>query len=185
MATHWSVTYVEGAQVSGFANMGLVNTTRSLVQAASKMELRESTGQVLRLAKGAEFQLIDGPNGVVAETFGEVFLRNSVQLMHHKYRTSCYTCGKIGGTIIDLLMKNVGDNIDEFQLISGALSIYEFDENNKPFVICSLSEGEKAVMAFDPDAPTMRQRYSAKIEEMTDKEYDHIVQNYLDPRQWR
>lgn len=185
MSNTWSMTFTDGQSLTGLGQSNLINTSGNVYKANTRTELRESTGQILRLGQGAEFSLLEDSNGITAETYGEVFLKNSMTLMSHKYRSSCYTCGKIGNTIIDLFMKNLDDTTDEFMLISGCLSIFEYDENNRPFVICSLSQGEKATMKFDPDAPTMKDRYSAAISAISDKEYDYIVDSYLDPRKWQ
>jgi hypothetical protein len=185
MAQTWSITFTEGTSLRGLGQSDLIKTAAQVYKASSRTELRESTGQIVRLGKGAEFQVIEDSNGYTAESYGEVFLRNSYQLMHHKYRTSCYTCGKIGNTVVDLFMRNITPTRDEFMLIGGCLSIYEYDESNRPFVICSLAQGEKATMNFNPSAPTMRERYSATITNISNEEYDYIVANYLDPRKWQ
>lgn len=180
----WSVTYSENRSLMGQFSDGVVTPTATPYKFSGKTELREQTGQRLRLGSGAEFRVGMSPLGLSAMTSGEVMLMGSAYPMHHKYVTSCWTCGKIANSVVDIFMRHVDEMTDEYLVTSGCLSIFEFDESNRPFVICSVSEGQKALMKHDLSKP-MRQRYGAELADISDGEYDYIVSEYLDPRKWR
>jgi len=73
---------------------------------------------------------------------------------------------------------------DHFFALSGDIVIYEFDEQQKSFVICTVEEGYKAIMKYNDSAERIRDRYTARVLPFTDAEYKQILDNYIDRRKW-
>lgn len=173
------------AAVSGVnqAN-GLVETSRA-VKSADRIELRESDGTIVRLGKGTSFVLEETPLGV-RPIYGDGPVLIIKKGGCGKIRTSCWMAEANATSVRPDVFITPGDSPgeDHFYALSGDIVIYEFDEQQKSFVICTVDEGCKAIMNYNDSAPSIRNRYKAKIVPFTDAEYKHILDNYIDRRNW-
>ncbi len=156
-----------------------------LLKAQSNIELRENDGTILRLKKGSEFELKESPLGLRPEYFGEILISKKGGC--GKYRTSCWL--KEANPLSerpDIFIKP-GDKpyTDEFYALCGDVIIYEIDETGKTFTICTVNEGEKAIVFFDNNTIKMKDKYKATVMPFTDKEYEYILNNYIDSRNWK
>ena len=179
------LTYAEAGirAITGVDPSGLIQRSTTIA-AGRRIEVRDEEGQIIRMSSAAELTLIDSPLGLKPEYFGEVAILKKGGC--GKYRTSCWNAayGTSGRPDIFWRPSGKGD-VDEVFAVTGEIVIYEFDENLKQFVICSLCEGEKATLTINSSASTVRDRYSAAISQYTDAEYGYILENYLDSRRWR
>ncbi len=182
----WRITYSRErreAHSAIDAKTGIVSSN-TLFRASSPVELRDTDGTIVRLGPGAEFEIKDSPLGRRPEYYGPVFI--SCKGGCGKYRTSCWMGVRSQlSSRPDIFMRpGEGPNVDEFYAISGDIEIYEFDEESRTFTICSIHEGEKALIRFDPGAEKIRDRYSAQVMPFTDEEYGNILTKYIDRRNW-
>lgn len=187
----WRVTYIDGTNVQSFASLGTAFTAEgllkpnNLITANSRMELREDTGQIVRLSPGAEFQIIDTPMGMRPEYYGEVtILKKNTNC--GKYRTSCYLVPVPADEHVDVFMKPGKDkNTDDFLVFSGCMAITEYDEENRAYGICFVKQGEKVTLSFDPNLTGPKRYQVASTSPISNTEYDAFVADYLDPRKWQ
>jgi hypothetical protein len=155
-----------------------------LFKVTERVELRDDTGTIIRLDNGAEFEIKNSPLGYRPEYFGAVYI--SRQRTGGKYRTSCWLAPANPFSMQpDIFIKpsNLA-NVDEFYAISGDIVIYEFDEKLRTFTICTIHEGEKALILFNSKAENIKNRYKANITQYSDSEYEYILKNFIDRRKW-
>lgn len=187
----WRVTYVDGGGLQGFLSTnsaftsdGILNSN-SPFKANARVELREDTGQIARLAPGAEFQILETPMGMRPEYYGEVAILRKGRNCG-KYRTSCFLVPVPADEHVDVYMKPGQDeNTDDFLVFSGCMAITEYDEDNRAYGICFVKQGERVTLSFDPNLSGSK-RYKVKSTvKISDAEYDAFLDNYLDPRKWQ
>ncbi|MEK3698229.1 hypothetical protein NYE33_14805 [Paenibacillus sp. FSL R10-2199] len=152
------------------------------ISTQSRTELRNFNGELCRLGHGSSFALEDTVLGKRPIVGGEVLLKMNPSVGPGKYRTSCWTIS-IHDSMMEAFYKQIDEKTDHIYALKGTQVIFEYDENNKPFVITTIEEGQKAVMSISK-TDNIRDRYSAKVEKITDQEYDHVLQNYMDNRKW-
>lgn len=184
----WRVTYVD----TGYSSLGAMCTFSPKgkaiagvpnISSSPKMEVRGSNGAIIRVASGGEFTLIDSPLGEQPQFYGEVFVSRENPA---KYRTSCYVGRSPSSSTIDYFVKPVpNQDADEYFAIVGDLIIFEFDENGKPYDIVSVSEGSSAVVSYSKDAGGKIKYGSQPAKPIADADYDYILKNFIDPRNWR
>jgi|LakMenE01Jun11ns_1017448.scaffolds.fasta_scaffold9955019_3 hypothetical protein len=184
----WRLTFIEPAvpiteMVGINADTGLVVPGTTL-KAIARVELRDEEGQIVRLAMGSEFAILESPMGQKPEYFGEVAILAKGNC--GKYRTSCWN-GFFGPTQRpDIFWRpSSTPNTDEVFAVKGDLIIYEFDENRRPFSICVVCEGQKGIITYDSGSALRRDKYTSQVLEATEDEYRYILDNYLDSRKWR
>lgn len=146
-----------------------------------KIELRSDSGAVLRIAKGGEFQIIDSPLGEVPMTYGEVYVSRENP---HKYRTTCYVRRAALYHSIDYFVKPIDDKKDQYYAILGDLTIFEFDKFGNPYDIVTCTEGNSVVVGYTEDSNKNKRYYHEEISKLSDSEYDYILSNFVDPRNW-
>src|SRR3972149_278482 len=86
----WRVTYSKASRTTLSAirkDTGTIST-KSLLLAKTRVELRESDGTIVRLGAGAEFEIKDSALGERPEYFGPVYISRKGGC--GKYRTSCW-----------------------------------------------------------------------------------------------
>jgi len=183
----WRLTYNDQAGQAGVRAIGIAEAGGSIpasttLKATGKTELRDSTGQVVRLGAGGEFTLVDSPLGLCPECYGEVVLLG--KRGHIKYRTSCWGGGL--NEIVDLMVRpNPGGNADDYYVYRGSIAITEYDTSGRAYGICFVNEGERLTLAYDL-GKTGRDRYSVvSSSALTDADYNYFVGTYADPRNWR
>ncbi len=182
------LTFVEGrsvkaASLRGVSPSGLLQPNQ-LLSVPSRTEFRDDQGQVLRLAAGAEIQLIDSPYGIRPEYFGEVGVLKKGGC--GKYRTSCWVNVHLPAERPDFLVRPSNQpNHDEFLVFSGNLLISEFDDDQRPFEIAYVREGDRLVLEHSPAKPISSRYNVVSVSPITDADYDYFLANYLDPRKWR
>lgn len=185
----WRVTFIEGqensiSQSTDAIKLGFV-VPDALLKASTRLEIRNLDGQVSRLSKGSELRLIEGPFGLSPEYYGEVALIALAGGRGPKYRTSCWIPAPMDGGADVLIRPHSEKNQDEFLVFRGGISITEFDDNNRPYGICFVGQGEKVTLKFD-DGRKGKERYSVvSTVKITNQEYDHFISDYLDPRKWQ
>lgn len=183
----WRVTFLEQGKVlrsglKGITAEGLVKS-RTIVKPGMRSELRNDTGEIIRLAPNGEFKLFDSPYGEKPELYGEVAVLN-LERRNGKYRTSCYI-KSVTNRCSDLLIRPLSKNVDEFQVFRGEVQITEYDAANREYTICVLEEGQKAELTFNPRKKG-RDRYTVSaIQDIPDEAQDYFLANYLDGRKWR
>lgn len=157
-----------------------------LVSARSPIELRDNTGQIVRLGPGSTFMLQESPLGLMpVYGDGPVFIARKGGC--GKYRTSCWMdrANPVSDRPDIFIKPGKTPGTDEFYAVSGDIVIYEFDESGRTFVICCVSEGHKAIISYNSSKSSITQRYESSIEDISDSEWDMIVTSFLDPRKWR
>ena len=161
-----------------------VLSKKSAFFSSGRMEIRSDVGDVFRLQKNVEFKMETTPEGEQPVLNGEVF--GIIIHTWPKYTTSCYSCRTHSSPPLQLLIRPSMEqsNADEYFLLCGEMIIHDFDENGRHFTICSLHEGEKAIISYDPALAVGPKRYSSRIVPIITQEYDYIIQTYLDPRKW-
>jgi hypothetical protein len=183
----WRVTYSKALRSSISAVSKTTGTivTNAPIKASDRIELRDNDGTIVRLGIGAEFEIKDSPLGNRPEYFGPVYISRKGGC--GKYRTSCWLAAANPlSERPDVFMKPSGQpHVDEFYAISGDIVIYEIDEESKTFTICTVHEGEKALITFDPKAGKIRNRYKAKVSSYSDSEYDYVLKEFIDRRNWK
>ena len=178
-AENWS----DSNLTQSFSNATVINQNTTIV-ANGRVEIRSDEGDLFRIASGGRFYFEETPEGkqpcVEGELFGHVI--NS----WFKYPTSCHSCRLHSSVPLQLLIRPSPKikNADEYMLLSGEMIIHDFDEHGRHFTICSLHEGQKAIVSYDPDLKIGPKRYRAKTVKMSDAEYSYMIKNYVDPRQW-
>jgi hypothetical protein len=157
-----------------------------VVGAHEPVELRDNTGQIVRLGKGATFTLEETPLGLMP-IYGDGPVYVAKKGGCGKYRTSCWlAAASPPSDRPDIFMRpGKAAGTDEFFAVTGDINIYEFDERGRTFIICSLSEGQKAVISYVEGKPSVRQRYKATVSDISESEWEVIVSAYMDPRKWR
>lgn len=182
----WRVTYSKEPVKSLIAinkESGVIDLEKEL-KAKGKIELRDTDGTVVRMNPGTEFIIKDGPLGKRPVVYGQAYFANKRGCF--KYRTSCWICHSSDTTEIPCLYVSPGNepNTDELFAIFGSSVIFEFDEKGRSFTICTIDEGEKAIITFSPKARGIRNRYHAKVVKYTEEEYEYILMNFIDNRKW-
>ena len=182
----WRVTYSKAlrSSISAVSKSTGTISANTLMKASGRIELRDNDGTIVRLGTGAEFEIKDSPFGNRPEYFGPVYISKKGGC--GKYRTSCWLAAANPlSERPDVFMKPSGQpDVDEFYAISGDVVIYEIDEESKTFTICTVHEGEKALITYDSKADKMRNRYKAKVFPYTDSEYDYVLKEFIDRRNW-
>ena len=184
----YRITYSEGSR-TGLAPL-IVPGTSILKQSApltapGRIEIRNAEGDVFRIQKGTEFRVDITDEGVQPIVTGEIF--GIITQSWIKNTMSCYTCLLHSSSPLQILVRPslTTPDADEYYLAMGEITIHDFDENGRHFVICSLAEGDKALVTYDPAIVAGPNRYSASVNPMSDADYDYILTNYLDSRLWR
>lgn len=182
----WRITHSKAPR-SSFSAISKVTgtiTENVLIKATERIELREDDGTIVRLGAGAEFKIKDSPLGNRPEYFGPVCILKKGGC--GKYRTSCYfaAANPLSNRPDIFIKPGSQPGVDEFYAISGDIVIYELDENSRTFNICIVHEGEKALIAFNAKAAKMQNRYKAKVMPYTDAEYEYVLKEFIDRRNW-
>ena len=146
-----------------------------------QIELRDSENQIVRLGPNSEFSIEQTQIGVCPIYYGEVY--GIYKARNGKYRTSCYIKSSFEEQY-SVYMKARSENIDEFIAINGELLIYEFDENNRPYTICTVPENKKVILTFKPEE-IGRKRYEPKISGISDDEYSFILRDFQGTQRWK
>jgi hypothetical protein len=186
---NWRVTFTElgmtGIGTSGIDLENRLVQPGTTIKANQRLELRDEEGQIVRLSKGSEFTLLlASPMGQKPVYEGEVAILAKGGC--GKYGTSCWNATFGPTQRPDIFWRHSQNpNTDEVFAMRGDLVIYEFDQDQRPFSICVVCEGEKGVITYDPDQKSPRSRYRSHILEATDSEYSYILENYFDSRKWR
>lgn len=175
---------VPRAKLSGLSKATGTVGVNSLLIAADRVELRETDGTIVRLAKGAHFELKDGPLGIRPEYGGSVYIARKGGC--GKYVTSCWVAAANPLSERPDLFIRPSDkpDTDEFFALSGDIVIYEFDAQSRTFTICTINEGEKALVTHDPKAKSIQDRYKSSVVQFTDAEYEYILKEFIDRRKW-
>ena len=185
--TTYRITYRErriASKVAEFmGDSNLIQRDRSL-KSPGRMEIRNSEGDVFRLQENTEFVVQDTEEGLQPVIYGEVFAVVAASWM--KYRTSCYSCRSHASAPLQVLVRpnKEHQNTDEYLLAMGDMVVHDFDEHGRHFVICSLEEGEKAQIQYNPDVAIGRAKYIARIEKMSDEDWNYVQSEFLDSRRW-
>ena len=156
-----------------------------LLTANGRTELREHDGTIVRLGNGSTMIIKDSPLGLRPEYGdGSVLILSKGQC--GKYRTSCWIApaNPLSERPDVFIRPGKQSGIDEFFAIKGDLVIYEFDENNRTFTICTIHEGEKVTMSYNTNAASVRSRYGVSISLIPDLEYEEILAEFIDRRNW-
>jgi len=183
----WRVTYSKASKTTLSAVSTSTGTISANVplKATDRVELRESDGTIVRLGAGAKFEIKDSALGNRPEYFGPVYISRKGGC--GKYVTSCWVAAANPlSDRPDVFMKPSDQpDVDEFYAISGDIVIYELDEDAKTFTICTVHEGEKALITFDSKASKMRNRYKATVVPYSDLEYEYVLKEFIDKRNWK
>lgn len=175
---NWFVTYTKDNNLKNLLSTG----NSFAIDTKDYTEIRNFNGELCRMGVNSTFSLEDTVLGKRPVFGGEVYLKVN-SLLGPKYRTSCW-----GFTLNDSFMesfyKQVDEQTDHIYALKGTQVIYEYDENNKPFVISTIEEGQKAVLNISK-TDNVRSRYKASVEDITDTEYDYVLNHYLDSRKWK
>ncbi|KIN81892.1 hypothetical protein [Clostridium botulinum] len=145
-------------------------------------ELRNFNGELCRLGPNSTFSLEDTVLGKRPVIGGESYLKVNPSVGGPKYRTSCWGM-PIHDSMMESFYKQLDEKTDHIYALKGTHIIFEYDDKNKPFVITSIEEGQKAVLNI-AKTENIRDRYTAKIENIADEEYDYILHNFIDNRKW-
>lgn len=187
---NWRLTYSDqagqaGVGALGMAGLGGVMAASTTLLATGRTELRDSTGQVVRLPVGGEFTLVDSPLGLRPEYYGEVVILGKTRNCG-KYRTSCWMLPINGDETADLMVRpNSAGNADDYFVYRGSIAITEYDPSGRTYGICFVNEGERLTLAYDL-GKTGRDRYSVVSSgALKSEDYDYFVEIYSDPRNWR
>lgn len=178
------ITFSEKSEATLSTNKLLEVQTLSLdrpIAPGVRMELRDSKRQIYRLSEACEFSLTQGPAGIALVTHGENF-RFITQPMEGKCRTSCWI-GAAGLESAMFFSKPLEDNSAENFCLMGCLNIMEYDEQNRLYVICSIAEGEKARIEWDP-REVGRKRYKSTILPISATDLNYVNDRYLDVSKW-
>ena len=183
----WRVTYAETgiASFSSFVSPSQTLLSDSLLSSEGRTELREDAGTIVRLGKGATMTIKESPLGLRPE-YGDGPVLISRKGQCGKYRTSCWFAPANPPSDHPDIFIRPGNqsNTDEFFAVSGDIVIYEFDESNRTFTICTIHEGEKATISYDENATSIRSRYITSINPIPDQEYELILTEFIDRRNW-
>lgn len=148
----------------------------------ARVEIRGRHGELIRLGKNAEIAFEETERGIEPVFYGEVFCGQTTFDPAHmggKYRTSCWT-GAVNYYVVP-----AEENTDVFYCLSEDGVIWEYDEMGRKFTIAHMDEGQKCVLEYFPNQP-MRNRYHVKsIQQISNDEYDYIVNNFVNPKCWR
>jgi len=185
----WRITFIEN-KAAGTSFVQNVTENRLIkpetqIVAPCRIEIRDDDGQIFRLGTGAEFELKDSPYGVRPHVKGPILVGKK-RLNCAKGTMSCWLVPLPQFETVDIFIAPVTcSNVEDYYLLSGGVSIIEFDEDAKPFHICSTEEGHKASIRHEDGKP-MRQRYTVVSNEAySDEEYGTIFMEYLDRRRWK
>lgn len=184
----WRITYTDDEKVKGGAldSRSKVVKSDNLIKSNGKIEFRDDDGQIVRLGKGSDFELRETPLGMrPIYGSGPVFLGRKGGC--GKYRTSCYMNNAHAVSVRPDIFIQPGKekDTDEFYAVIGDITIYEFDEKGRSFIICSLEEGNKAIIGFDSSKKSVRERYSYETVPISDAEYEYITEEFMNPSKWR
>lgn len=156
-----------------------------LLTCNGRTELREHDGMIVRLGQGSTMIIKESPMGLRPE-YGDGSILILSKGACGKYRTSCWfaPANPLSERPDIFIRPGNQSGIDEFFAIKGDLVIYEFDENNRTFTICTIHEGEKVTMSYNTNATSVRSRYSVSISSIPDQEYEEILSEFIDRRNW-
>lgn len=174
----WSITYTKDLSLKG----KFLTESFSNISTNSYTEFRNTNGEICRLGKNSTFSLEDTVLGKRPVVGGEVYLKVNPAVLGPKYRTSCWGI-VINHSFMESFYKQINEQTNHIYALKGTQVIYEYDENNKAFIIASIEEGQKAILNISK-TEDIRLRYKAKIDEITDTEYEYILNNYIDNRKW-
>lgn len=150
----------------------------------SRVEIRNEEGIVFRLLENSDFQINNSEVGLRPMINGKVYKYRFTYISDSgvcwKAPMSCWN-----GCRSTMVYERVSINTDVYYCLGDMMNIYEFDESGKKFNIITLNEGEKCEIVYD-NSKSMRERYVVKnLNEISDKEYDYLVNNYINPKHWR
>ena len=183
----YRLTYVEPdisqSVIDSLLNFKLVPKNEKLT-APCKIELSSSDGDVFRLQRNTEFCLAETEEETQLVITGEFY--GIIGPAWPKATMSCWSCRLHTSPPLQLLIRpsTEQEHTDDYFLAMGHMIVHDFDENGRHYVICHLNQGEKAHISYNPDIPIGKARYNARIGQMTDGDWDHIHQEYLDNRKW-
>lgn len=183
----WRITHSAASRTTLSAvstSTGTISST-ALLKATARVELRETDGTIVRLGAGAEFEIKDSALGNRPEYLGPVYISRKGGC--GKIRTSCWfaAANPLSDRPDVFIKPSDQPNVDELYALSGDIVIYELDEDAKTFTICTVHEGEKALIAFDSKESKMRNRYKAKVVPYSDSEYEYVLVEFIDKRNWK
>lgn len=179
----WRVTFSESYKDIAEQRLFAPNETRVLT-ADGRIELRSADGDLIRMNRGAEVEFQYTEEGWQPVIDGEFFTVLKGGQGKPKVRTSCWMA-RLGSDLPQILCRPAeAANSDEVLAVYGAVIVYEYDEKGAVFDICTVLEGQKAVITFNDSSPK-RQRYAATVGPMSDEEQETILRDYLDHRRWR
>jgi len=184
----WRITFVGAGSVKSEAVDKKSRTVKLdyTIKSADRIELRDDDGQIVRLGKGADFELIETPLGL-KPVYGSGPVYVGKKGGCGKYRTSCWVnyADPVSKRPDIFMRPGEEKNTDEFFALMGNILIYEFDENDKPFTICTIEEGKKAIIKYDKTQKTAKKRYTCKTTSIKDAEYRFILEEFINPLKWR
>lgn len=182
----WRITYTDAAAVAGDPSLKIGNliTEGLKIQSAGKVELRDNSGQTVRLGKDGEFSIEESLLGKRPEYYGESVIINK-GFSCGKYRTSCWMVPLMPEETADMLIRPVpGESADEYQLFRGSIAITEFDESGRSYGIAFVSEGEKLVLGYDDEKRGRDRYYIISTGTLSKDDYSYFVNNYRDDHKW-
>ena len=181
----WRLTFVKNQNDditnSFMSEEGRPAIGKPVIKNCPKMEVRGDNGAIIRIKEGGEFEIIDSPLGEVPMTFGEVYVSRENP---HKYRTSCYVGRSPSSASIDYFVRPL-ENGDEYFALVGDLVIFEYDENGRPYDIASVKEGQSRIVNYSEQIEGYRKYDSKDSIDINDKDYEYILNNYIDNRKWK
>lgn len=182
---NWRLTYAEkqndDLKKSFLSQEGRPIIGKPMIKDCPKIEVRSDEGAIIRIQNGGEFGIINSPLGEVPMYFGEVYASKK---NGGKYRTSCYLAPSPSSATIDFYVRP-HKNGDEYFALVGNLIIFEYDKNGKPYDIASVKEGQSRVVNYSKLVDGYRKYESKEASDITDKDYEYILNNFIDNRKWK
>ncbi|HQI79380.1 MAG TPA: hypothetical protein PK845_07775 [Petrotogaceae bacterium] len=149
---------------------------------ASRVEIRDNYGCVFRLGPNSTFELEKIKKRIFPVYYGTVYKYRNLLVYARcgsKYRTSCWVyCDK------SVFITTLDNNKDKFFAFSPHVDIYEYDEEDKKFKICSINEGYSRVLTYCANE-RMRNRYLfSDQQKISDSEFEYITAQFINPSLW-
>lgn len=176
----WRVTYRSEADEGEQGSFGMLPYGPIIPRA--KLEVRDSSGRVIRLMPNSEISVVETAIGLVTEVYGESYIKLPMTDGHVKYRTSCYCRPSVPGSEIHI--ETLPDGIDRMTVINGHINITEYDNNGREYHIVAIEEGQTALLEYRQSLVD-RERYTAAVVSSPDDLIDRVCTEFLDPRKWQ
>lgn len=180
----YRLTYAE-EELTGsdaFNEEGILNRGVE-IELPCRAEIRDNTGQVLRLTEGTVIKQERTQVGD-AITTAEGELCQLFANDHHKYVTSCYAVPSYETTAPSTYVITPGSRREDvYRVLFGDVTIYDFDESNETFQIATAREGEKVELGYDPEERGP-ERYKAEVSRMDGDEFEEYMDRFVNSSGW-